>query len=59
MVLKIRVPFGVPITIRHLLFRVSKRDHNFDNYPYRDSCESLVPAIMKSLEGLGFMGFGV
>ena len=28
------VPFWVPIIIRHLLFRVPKRDHNFDNYPY-------------------------
>ena len=27
------VPFLVPIIIRHLLFRVPKRDHNFDNHP--------------------------
>ena len=27
------VPFGVPIIIRHLLFRVPKRDHNIDNHP--------------------------
>ena len=33
MVVKIRVPFWVPIIIRHLLFRVPKKA-NFDNYPY-------------------------
>ena len=33
-VVKIGVPFGVPIIIRHLLFRVPKRDPNFDNHPY-------------------------
>ena len=27
-------PFWVSIIIRHLLFRVSKGGHNFDNYPY-------------------------
>ena len=32
-VVKIMVPSWVPIIIRHLLFRVPKRDHNFDNYP--------------------------
>ena len=32
-VVKIMVPFGVPILIRHLIFRVPKRDHNFDNHP--------------------------
>ena len=31
-VVKIRVPFGVPIIIRHLLFRVPKKDQNFDNH---------------------------
>ena len=34
MVVKIRVPFWVLIIIRHLIFRVPKRGHNFDNYPY-------------------------
>ena len=28
------VPFWVLIIIRHLIFRVPKRDHNFDNHPY-------------------------
>ena len=27
-------PFLVPIIIRHLMFRVPKKDHNFDNHPY-------------------------
>ena len=31
---KIRVPFWVLNLIRHLIFRVPKRDPNFDNYPY-------------------------
>ena len=35
MVVKIRVPFWVPIIIRHLLFRVPKKGpYNFDNHPY-------------------------
>ena len=33
-VVNIRVPFWVPIIIRHLVFRVPKRDLNFDNYSY-------------------------
>ena len=36
-VVKMMVPFWVPIIERHLLFRVSKRDHNFNNHPY-ESC---------------------
>ena len=28
------VPFWVPTIIRHPLFRVPKRDLNFDNHPY-------------------------
>ena len=31
-VVKIMVPFWIPIIIRHLVFRVPKRDHNFDNH---------------------------
>ena len=31
-VVKIRVPFWVPNIIRHLIFRVPKRDHHFDNH---------------------------
>ena len=35
LVVKIMVPFWVPIIIRHLLFRVpKKRDPNFDNHPH-------------------------
>ena len=35
-VVKIMVPFWIPIIMRHLIFRVlyPKRDHNFDNHPY-------------------------
>ena len=30
------VPFWIAVIIRHLIFRVpKKRDHNFDNHPYR------------------------
>ena len=32
MVVKITVPFWIPIIIRHLIFRVPKRDHHFDNH---------------------------
>ena len=28
------VPFWIPIIIRHLIFSVPKRDHNFDNHPH-------------------------
>ena len=30
----IMVPFWIPTIIRHLIFRVPKRDHNFDNHLY-------------------------
>ena len=33
MVVKIMVPFWVPIIIRHLIFRVIKTDYNLDNHP--------------------------
>ena len=33
-VVKIMVPFWIPIIIRHRIFRVLQRDHNFDNHPY-------------------------
>ena len=36
-VVKIMVPFWIPIIIRHLIFRVPKKiDHNFDNHPHVD-----------------------
>ena len=31
---KIMVPFWIPSIVRHLIFRVPKRDHNFDNHPH-------------------------
>ena len=34
-VVRIMVPFWIPIIIRHLIFRDPKRDHNVDNHPYR------------------------
>ena len=34
-VLKIMVPFWVPSIVRPQIFGVPKRDHNFDNHPYR------------------------
>ena len=33
-VVKIVVPFWIPIVIRHLIFGVSKKDQNFDNHPH-------------------------
>ena len=33
--------FGIPVLIRHLIFRVPRRGHNFDNHPY-EICESAV-----------------
>ena len=33
-VVKITVPFWVPTIIRHLIFRVSKKNHQVDNHPY-------------------------
>ena len=34
-VVKIMVPFWVLSIIRHLVFRIPKREHNFENHPYR------------------------
>ena len=28
------VPFWIPTIIPHRIFRVPKKDHNFDNHPY-------------------------
>ena len=33
-VVKVMVPFVIPITIRHLILGYPKRDHTFDNHPY-------------------------
>ena len=30
---KLWSPFWIPLIIRHLIFRVLKKDHNFDNHP--------------------------
>ena len=30
------VPFWVPTIIRHLLFRLPKKRHNFDNHPDKE-----------------------
>ena len=35
---KIMVPFWVPNIVRHLLFRVPKRDPSFENHPYNYIC---------------------
>ena len=48
-VVNIRVLFWVLIIIRHLLFRVPKRDLNFDNYP----------CAFGSFNPLGLVGLGV
>ena len=37
-VVKIMAPFGVPNIVRHLLPRVPKTDHNFDNHPSSFKC---------------------
>ena len=40
------VPFWIPIIIRHLIFRVPKKDHNFDKRPDRiQDAETKVPAV--------------
>ena len=64
---KIMVPFWVPIITRHLVFRVSKRDSNFDNHPHdRTMCclgatgglqLSAVWGLGFSIQILGFRGF--
>ena len=37
------VPFWVSNIIRHLLFKVPKKDHNFDNYPYKTTSQTMKP----------------
>ena len=32
-VVNMMVPFGVPVTIRHLIYRVPKKGSYFDNHP--------------------------
>ena len=38
-VVKIMVPFCISTIIRHLIFRVPKRKHNFDNHPYQSPAQ--------------------
>ena len=53
-VVKIMVPFWVPNVVRHLLFRVPKRDPNFDNYPCGLGCSS--PEVTGCVRVEGFRG---
>ena len=48
-VVKFLVPFWGPIIIRQLLFRVPKRDHNFDNHSYE-----VQPSTLNSREAGAF-----
>ena len=47
MVVKIIILSWIPIIIRHLEFRIIKRDHNFDNHPYR------VQGLGPKVQGMG------
>ena len=60
MVVKIRVPFWVPIIIRHLLFRVTiKRDPNFDNHPYTEALIDQVQfKVLQEIRGLSISSRG-
>ena len=45
-VVKIMALFWIPIIIRHLIFRVPKMEHNFENHPYMylNNCSSDRPS---------------
>ena len=67
-VVKILVPFWVPIIVRHLIFRVpNKRDPNFDSHPHANQgpkphcllVRSLGPLKYVRLGGGGGLGFRV
>ena len=49
-VVKIMVPFWIAIIIRRLIFRVPKRDHNFDSHlcVYMKSCTVSVATPMQA-----------
>ena len=53
-VVKIMVPFWMPTVIRHLIFRHSKRDHDFDNHPYNPLYNPLVRSLDYDSSGLKF-----
>ena len=46
------VRFWMPIIIRHLIFRVPKRDHNFGNHPH-----TTITHMFRSLGLIGFRGY--
>ena len=50
-VVNIKVPCWVLLILRHLLFKVPKRDLNFDNYPYGMEPQSPETVLVV---GLGF-----
>ena len=72
-VVEITVPSGIPVMIRHLIFRIPERDHYFDNHPYTGSYRDYTLAVIKgdtrSLDissngkvtsvGLGLEGLGL
>ena len=39
MVVKIMVPFWIPIVIRHLTFRVPEKDHHFDKSAFKKAAK--------------------
>ena len=55
-VVKIMVPFWIHTIIWHLIFRVPKRDHNFDNHLYKPSFHLIY--ILSSIQFplLGYIG---
>ena len=50
-VVNIRVPFWVPIKVRHLYLGYPKRDLNFDNYPYALSWSRALRVLKSGVEG--------
>ena len=62
-VVKVMVPFWIPIIIRHLIFRVPNRDHNFDNHPCVEAVQhwSYPQMWLRSFDPLGaasHVGYG-
>ena len=47
-VVKMMVPFWIPIIIRHLKFRHPKGDHTLDNHSYAARCSSLMTWVRRS-----------
>ena len=46
------VPFWIPIMIRHVIFRIPKKDHNYLNL-------SILGLRALGFRGLGFRGLGL